>query len=104
MSDVPGVGFDYTELYIAPDQDGNQHWWREIIENSVGNPGEREPISLEEVLRTVEPVYWPILCTWTLEALDVTGDELVSERWRELAGNPDARKQLLELLIALMPD
>jgi hypothetical protein len=104
MSDVPGVGYDYTELYIAPDEDGEEHWWREITENSVGWPAEREKISLEEVLRTVEPVYWPILCAWTLEALDVTGDELRSERWHELADNPDARTQLLELLVTLIPD
>jgi hypothetical protein len=102
---VPGVGYDYTELYIAPDENGDLHWWRQIIEDTVGNPGEREKISLRDALTAVEPCYWPILCAWTLEALDAEGSKLTSERWRELSGtNPDARAQLLELLVALVPD
>lgn len=104
-SDVPGVGYDCTELYIAPDENGDLHWWRQIIENTVGNPGEREKISLRDALKAVEPCYWPILCAWTLEALDADGCELTSERWGELSSaNPDARAQLLELLVALVPD
>jgi hypothetical protein len=78
---------------------------REITEETVGDPGEREKISLEEALNTVEPKYWPVLCGWTLEALADEGIELPSERWQQLVDtNPDAQKQLLDLLVRLVPD
>ena len=56
-SDVPGGGYDYTELYVAPDENGDLRWWRQIIEDTVGNPGEPEKVSLRDALKAVEPCY-----------------------------------------------
>jgi hypothetical protein len=55
-------------------------------------------------LASIEPIYWPVICTWTLEALREAGVELETDSWIErLADEPDAETQLLRLLIALVP-
>ncbi len=104
LSDPPGLPPDETVLHIAPDENGDPQWWRTINEWSVNAPGEPEKISLKEALRTVEPVYWPVLCTWTLEALRDAGVELETDAWTERVPNePDAQARLLQLLLALVP-
>lgn len=103
LSDPPGLPWDETELYIAPDENGNQQWWRKVNEWSVNARGIPEKISLEEVLRAVEPVYWPVLCTWTLEAMSKAGVDLEADPWTDrLPNRPDTKERLLQLLIALV--
>jgi hypothetical protein len=103
-SDPPGLPNDQTVLHIAPDEHGDPQWWRTVNEWSVNAPGLPERISLREALTSVEPIYWPVLCTWTLEALREAGVELETDSWIErLADEPDAETQLLRLLITLVP-
>jgi hypothetical protein len=96
---------DTTTLYIADDEEGVPCWWREDIEDTVGNRSEAEQISFEEVLDTVEPKYWPVVFSWTLEAIVYSeGWHDSDQRWRGLlTANPDAAQQLKEILVALMP-
>ncbi|HWJ49612.1 MAG TPA: hypothetical protein VNR42_01250 [Solirubrobacteraceae bacterium] len=96
---------DSTHLYIAQDDEGETRWWRQIIEDTVGHPGEAEQISFEEVLNAAPAKYWPIVFSWTLEAaVSEIGWHDFDELWRELlSANPDAKQQLKEILVALMP-
>ncbi len=104
LSDPPGLPNDETVLHIAPDENGNLQWWRTVNEWSVNAPGLPEKIALEEALGAVEPVYWPVLCTWTLEALREAGVELETDDWTErLPDDPDAEVRLMQLLVALVP-
>jgi hypothetical protein len=103
LSDPPGLPCDETVLHIAPDENGNPQWWRTVNEWSVNAPGQPRKISLEVALRAVPPVYWPVLCTWTLEALSEAGIELETDPWMELVPNdPDAEVRLMQLLVALV--
>jgi hypothetical protein len=91
-------------LHIAPDENGDPQWWRTVNEWSVNAPGLPVKISLEEALRAVEPVYWPVLCSWTLEALREAGVELETDPWTERVPNdPDAEGRLMQFLVALVP-
>ncbi len=96
---------DIAELYIALGEEGAPRWWLETIEDTVGNRTEPEQISFEEVLDTVEPKYWPVVYCWTLEALANYGWDHQDDRWQALLkDNPDAPKQLMDLLLALIPN
>jgi hypothetical protein len=101
-----GALSDTTKLYIAEDKEGHAWWWHEIDEGTVGTKSEAEQISFEEVLDTVEPRYWPVVCGWTLEAIvHYEGWYCSEERWRDLLkANPNAQQQLKEILVALMPN
>lgn|GEM_PF-6065729 len=102
---IAGTFSDTTELYIAPDEDGTPRWWRRIDESTVGHEYEPEPISFEDALNTVDPKYWPVIYCWTLETLAHEVGMRTNERWQQLlAVYPNAKRQLMELLIALLPD
>ena len=105
---VSGAGSlsDSTYLYIDEDEEGIPRWWREFDEGTVGSRSEAEQISFEEVLDTLEPKYWPVVYSWTLQALVYAeGWHGSEERWRELLSvNPNAQQQLKEILLATMPD
>lgn len=103
LSDPPGLPDDDTVLHIAPDANGVPQWWRTVNEWSVNAPGEPEKISLREALVEVEPVYWPVLCSWTLEAFSEAEIDIPKDSLIELPDGPEAEQRLLQYLVALVP-